>query len=108
VAAYEKAVQTAFSEAESALVQLEADNRRVALLTDGEARAARAYRASRIGYDRGLTDLQTALNIEQQWRATRVQLTAARVQAARRTVQAYKAVGGGWTPEGIPSNAPAR
>lgn len=108
VAAYEKALQTAFGEAEAALVQLDADNRRVVLLTDGEARAQRAYRAARIGYSRGLTDLQTALNIEQQWRATRVQLTAARVQAARRTVQAYKALGGGWTPDAPSSAAQGR
>ncbi len=108
VIAYEKAVQTAFSEAESALVQLDADRRRVTLLSDGEARARRGYEASRIGYDRGLSDLQTALNAEQSWRATRTQLTAAQVQALRRSVQAYKALGGGWAAETIPTQAQAR
>ncbi|HEX4710157.1 efflux transporter outer membrane subunit [Phenylobacterium sp.] len=108
VIAYEKAVQTAFSESEGALVRLEADRRRVALLTEGEARAARGYRASKIGYDRGLTDLQTALSAEQSWRTTRSQLTAAEVQALRRTVQAYKALGGGWPAERFPSQAQAR
>jgi NodT family efflux transporter outer membrane factor (OMF) lipoprotein len=99
VIAYEKSVQTAFSESESALVQLDADKKRVALLADGEARAQRGYNANRIGYQRGLTDLQTALSAEQSWRATRSQLTAAQVQALRRTVQAYKALGGGWPAE---------
>jgi outer membrane protein TolC len=99
VIAYEKSVQTAFSESESALIQLDADKRRVALLTDGEARAARGYNSTRIGYQRGLTDLQTTLGAEQSWRATRSQLTAAQVQALRRTVQAYKALGGGWPAE---------
>jgi outer membrane protein, multidrug efflux system len=89
-------VQTAFQEAESALVTLDADKRRVALLTDGEARSRRAFEASRLGYERGLIDLQTTLNNEQAWRAVRAQLTAAQVQALRRTVQAYKALGGGW------------
>jgi histidine ammonia-lyase len=42
--AYEKAVQTAYGEAENAMVQLAADQRRVALLTDGEARARRVER----------------------------------------------------------------
>jgi NodT family efflux transporter outer membrane factor (OMF) lipoprotein len=102
VVAYEKALQTAFSEAEASLVRLDADRRRVALLSDGEARAARAYEASRIGYARGLTDLQTALSAEQSWRATRTQLTAAQVQAARRTIQAYKAIGGGWSEASTP------
>ena len=96
VTAYEKTVQTAFQEAEGALVNLDAERRRVALLTDGEARAARAYRAARIGYDRGLTDLDSTLSAEQAWRAVRAQLTSAQVQALRRSVQAMKAIGGGW------------
>jgi NodT family efflux transporter outer membrane factor (OMF) lipoprotein len=96
VIAYERAVQTAFGEAEGALVRLDADRRRVALLTDGEARARRAFRAARIGYERGLTDLNTLTSAEQAWRATRTQLTGAQVQSLRRAVQAYRALGGGW------------
>jgi NodT family efflux transporter outer membrane factor (OMF) lipoprotein len=99
VTAYEKAVQTAFQEAEGALVNLDADRRRVTLLTDGEARAHRAYTAARLGYERGLTDLTTTLQAEQSWRSVRTQLTSAEVQALRRSVQAYKAVGGGWPAE---------
>ncbi|ODT86503.1 TolC family protein [Phenylobacterium sp. SCN 70-31] len=97
VIAYEKTVQTAFQEAEAALVGLDADRRRVALLIEGEARARRAYEASRTGYTRGLTDLSTTLSAEQAWRAVRTQLAAAQVQALRRSVQAYKALGGGWS-----------
>jgi multidrug efflux system outer membrane protein len=108
VIAYEKAVQTAFSDSEGALVKLDADRRRVILLTDGEARARRGYNASRIGYDRGLTDVQTVLSAEQSWRATRTQLTSAQVQALRRTVQAYKALGGGWPAEQFPTQSQAR
>lgn len=93
---YEKTVQTAFQEAEGSLVRLDADRSRVALLTDGEVRARRAFEAARTGYERGLTDLTTLLNAEAAWRATRAQLTSAQVQALRRTVQAYKALGGGW------------
>jgi NodT family efflux transporter outer membrane factor (OMF) lipoprotein len=107
VAAYEKTVQTAFSEAEGALVRLDADRRRVTLLTDGEARGRRAYEAARLGYSRGLTDLQTALSAEQSWRATRSQLTTAQVDALRQTIQAYKALGGGWPAETRPSSAQA-
>jgi NodT family efflux transporter outer membrane factor (OMF) lipoprotein len=95
-AAYEKAVQTAFGEAEAALVRLDAAKRRVALLADGEARARRAYEASRTGYDHGLVDLQTTLSSRQSWRLVRAQLTSAEVQALRQTIQAYKAIGGGW------------
>ncbi len=108
VIAYEKTVQTAFAESESAMVQLEADRKRVALLGDGYARAQRGYNSAKLGYDRGLTDLQTTLGAEQSFRATRSQLTAAQVQALRRTVQAYKALGGGWPAEQFPSDKQAR
>ncbi|HEX3699457.1 MAG TPA: TolC family protein [Phenylobacterium sp.] len=104
VIAYEKAVQTAFGEAEGALVRLDADQRRVDLLTDGEARAARAYKAARIGYQLGLTDLQTALSAEQSWRATRTQLTAAQVAGLRQAVAAFKAIGGGWPAASFPTH----
>lgn len=103
---YEKTVQTAYGEAESALVRLEAQRRQVAVLTDGERRAQRAYQAARIRYDRGLDGLEQALSAEQAWRATRAQLTSARVQALRQTVQSYKAVGGGWSdPRALPRTA---
>lgn len=95
-AAYERTVQTAFAEAEGTLVRLGADRRRVKLLTDGEARAERAYKAARQGFTLGLNDLETTLSAEQAWRQTRVQLTSAQVQAVRGAVQAYKAIGGGW------------
>jgi len=105
VIAYEKSVQTAFGEAESALVRLDAANRRVAVLTEGERRAARAYEAARKGYSLGLTDLQTALSAEQSWRATRTQLTTAQVQGLRQAVTAFKALGGGWPAERYPIKA---
>uniref|UniRef100_B0SUR1 RND efflux system, outer membrane lipoprotein, NodT family n=1 Tax=Caulobacter sp. (strain K31) TaxID=366602 RepID=B0SUR1_CAUSK len=101
--AYEKAVQTAYGEAENAMAQLSADQRRVGLLTEGEARARRAYEAGRTGYSLGLTDLTTTLQSEQSWRAARAALTSARTQALLRAVQAYKALGGGWSPEAVPT-----
>ena len=106
--AYEKAVQTAFGEAENSLVLLAADRRRVQLLDAGEDRAERAYEASRKGYVAGVTDLQTTLNNEQAWRSVRTQETAAQVQALRRAVQTYKALGGGWPLQSAPTNQEAR
>lgn len=93
---YERTVQTAYGEAENALVQLDADRRRVALLTEGERRARSAFEAARVRYERGLGDLEALLAAEVSWRQTRVLLTNAQVQAVRRAVQAYQAVGGGW------------
>ena len=101
-------MQTAYGEAENSLVQLAADRRRVQLLDEGEARAERAYKASQRGYVAGLVDLQTTLNNEQAWRSVRSQETAAQVQALRRAVQTYKALGGGWPLASAPTNKEAR
>jgi NodT family efflux transporter outer membrane factor (OMF) lipoprotein len=103
--AYEKTVQTAYGEAENAMVQLAADQNRVALLTAGEARAQRAYAANRKGYTLGLTDLTTTLQAEQTWRATRTALTSAKTEALLQAVKAYKALGGGWSPDAPASQA---
>jgi multidrug efflux system outer membrane protein len=94
--AYEKTVQTAFGEAENALVNLAAGKRASAILADGEARAQRAYDAARTRYAMGLDDLTSVLSAEQAWRTTRTALTSERVQTLRRAVTTYKALGGGW------------
>ncbi|HEY5071696.1 MAG TPA: TolC family protein [Caulobacteraceae bacterium] len=96
VIAYEKIVQTAYGEAEIALGELGADERRVAILEAGEVRARRAYQAARQRYADGLDELTPALSAQQAWRTTRSALTGERVQALRRAVQTYKALGGGW------------
>jgi NodT family efflux transporter outer membrane factor (OMF) lipoprotein len=94
--AYEKTVQTAFGEAENALVNLAAGKRAAAVLANGEARAHAASDASQTRYAMGFDDLTTALDAEQAWRTIRSDLTTERVQALRRAVVAYKALGGGW------------
>lgn len=98
VTAYERAVQTAFSETDQTLVRLAADRNRIAELGTGEAAARRAFAAAEISYRRGITSLADLLEAESAYRAARTTLTAARVQGLRRAVQAFKAVGGGWTP----------
>ena len=105
---YEQTVQKAFGETENALVQYDADQRRVALLAAGERRAAVAYEASRKGYAAGLTDLTTALQAEQSWRSARAALTGAQTQALQRAVQTYKALGGGWSPASVPQKPSAQ
>ena len=95
--AYQKTVQTAYGEAENALVGLSADENRVRMLTAGEAKARAASDATRRGYGAGFTDLTTALSAERTWRTARSALTSAQVAALRRSVQAFKALGGGWT-----------
>jgi multidrug efflux system outer membrane protein len=106
VIAYEKAVQDAYGDAENALVELSADESRIQILEDGEARARRAYDAERIRFSLGVDDITTVLAAEQTWQTDRTLLTAERVQALRRAVQTYKALGGGWNYE--PTKTAAR
>jgi NodT family efflux transporter outer membrane factor (OMF) lipoprotein len=99
VIAYEKSVQTAYSDAEQAFGYYDSDKKRVALLTEAEKNADFAYQAKQTGYARGLNDLQTALTAEANWRQARLALAQAQVSVMQRSVQVFKALGGGWTPE---------
>jgi NodT family efflux transporter outer membrane factor (OMF) lipoprotein len=108
VVAYEQAVQNAYGDAENALVGLSSDERRIKILEDGEARARRAYNDERIRYRAGLDDVTSVLSAEQTWRADRTDLTGERVQALRRAVQTYKALGGGWDSQPIKTAARSR
>jgi outer membrane protein, multidrug efflux system len=107
VLAFERSVQTAFAEADRSIAALEADRRRAAVLEGGEARARASYDATLIQYRRGLTDLQGLLDAEAVWRTARSQTTAARLDALSRSVQLFKALGGGWSADApIPSRTP--
>lgn len=99
VIAYEKSVQTAYADAEQAFGYYDSDKTRVALLLSAEKNANFAYQAKDIGYRRGLNDLQTALTAEANWRQARLSLAQAQVSVMQRSVQVFKAIGGGWTPE---------
>ncbi|HVY33418.1 MAG TPA: TolC family protein, partial [Caulobacteraceae bacterium] len=59
-----------------------------------------AYEAKRIGYQRGLNDLQSTLTAEASWRQARIARASAQTILMRRSVQVFKALGGGWTPTG--------
>jgi NodT family efflux transporter outer membrane factor (OMF) lipoprotein len=98
VIAYEKAVQTAYAEAENALAVVDANKTRVERLTLAESRARFAFDAADKGYRAGLTDLTTLLDAERSWRSARNQADAIRSQALVDSVAAFKALGGGWTP----------
>ena len=99
VIAYEKAVQTAYSDTETAFTYLDSDARRVRMLTEAEARAESAYEKARLGYARGFSDLTTALQAETTWRNVRSQLSSAQITLMERSVQTFKALGGGWSPD---------
>lgn len=100
VAAYEKAVQSAYGDAERGLTTLQSDNERVALLRTATDKSRYAYDAARKGYDLGLTDLTTLVQAEQAWRQTRSTYTSATTSALVDAVSTFKALGGGWPASG--------
>ncbi len=102
---YETAVQTAFAEADRAFVRQRAAQQRAEVLVTGEVRARRALDATQTRYRRGLGDLQTLLDAEAAWRATRSALTKARLDKLLHSVQTFKALGGGWSASASPSRS---
>lgn len=99
VIAYESAVQTAYNDAETAFIYLDSDARRVQMLAEAEKRAKSAYDQAKIGYARGFNDLTATLQAETTWRSIHTELTSAQISLLERSVQVFKALGGGWTPE---------
>jgi NodT family efflux transporter outer membrane factor (OMF) lipoprotein len=107
VISYERAVQTAFGEAENALTRVSAGSRRIGQLERAAARAKTAFDAARRGYAAGLTDLTTLLQAERIWLQNRGALSAARFALLSDTVTAIRALGGGWNPDtGLAPHAP--
>ena len=104
VLAFERSVQTAFSEADQALILLAADRRRVETLAGGVMRARDAYDAAQRRYELGFAGLQEALDGERAWRSARLALIGARLDALQRSVQVFQALGGGWSPPDIDAN----
>lgn len=93
---YEKAVQTAYGEADGVLARLAADAEQFRIISESEIQAETAWRTMEQGVQRGLVDPESARNAYRQLRAAREDMILARLQWLRRTVQAFKALGGGW------------
>jgi NodT family efflux transporter outer membrane factor (OMF) lipoprotein len=96
VLTYEKTVQTAYGEAESALDQTLQDRARISSLVKSESDAHQAFEGARARYIAGVDDATAAFVAERSWRVSHAALTQARTDALRRTVTLFKALGGGW------------
>lgn len=106
---YEKAVQTAYGEADGVLARLAADAEQFQVISESERAAELAYAAMQHGVKAGVVDPESARNAFRQLRSAREDMILARLQWLRRTVQAFKALGGGWDHRNmvkLPSKAP--
>lgn len=88
-----------YGDAEQAFGYYDSDKKRVDMLAQAEKNAAFAYQAKQEGYKRGLNDLNTTLTAEANWRQARLSLAQAQVSLMQRSVQVFKALGGGWAPD---------
>lgn len=93
---YEKSVQTAYAEADSVLARLVSDHRQRDGIAANERDARAYYRTMQRGEAAGVLDPDAAIVARRQWQSADVDLVRARVQVLRRSVQAFKALGGGW------------
>lgn len=97
---YERAVQTAFGEAENALVRLQAARARMRQLERAEERSRTAYDIATRGYRAGLTDLTTLLQTQRSWLQALTARNQGRLALLTGTVTTVRALGGGWSQDG--------
>lgn len=98
-AALEKTVQTALVEADRGFILLDAEDRRGERLREAEDAARRGFEAARRRYDVGLDSIDPVLAAERSWREARSAELDARITRIDRTIQLFKALGGGWSPD---------
>lgn len=98
VADLEKSVQAAFVEADQGFLLLEAETRRADRLRDAADAAQRSFHTARRRYEVGLDSIDGVLITERALRESRSAELDARISRIDRTLQLFKALGGGWSP----------
>ncbi|HET7865008.1 MAG TPA: efflux transporter outer membrane subunit [Burkholderiaceae bacterium] len=110
--AYQAAVLAALKDVEDALAALSGDRDRLVRLQNAAEAAGNAALLARQRYSSGLVDFQTVLETQRTQFSTQEGVVAARADLGTDHVRLYKALGGGWSPEGAEpdervSNRPA-
>ena len=97
---YKAAVLTALKDVEDALVALGGDRERVSHLQLAAAAAGNAALLARQRYSGGVVDFQTVLDTQRTQLTTQESLAKAVADLSADHVRLYKALGGGWQPDG--------
>ncbi len=100
LASYEGAVLQALQDVEDALDSIDATRERETQLAIAEEAARRSLRLADTRYRTGLIDFQSLLDAQRSLLSTQESRLSARAARAAAAVQLYKALGGGWSPEG--------
>jgi outer membrane protein, multidrug efflux system len=97
---YRSVVLIALSDVEDALVALRRDRERLARLKDAADAAANAAELARQQYASGLVDFQTVLLTQRTQLGAQDDVASASADVSSDHVRLYKALGGGWSPDG--------
>jgi NodT family efflux transporter outer membrane factor (OMF) lipoprotein len=103
---YRAAVLTALEDVENALTALAATRREVIAWTEANAAAQNALLLARHRYQAGLIDFGTLLDAQRSALSTDNSRASAETDLGLNLVRLYKALGGGWSEDGLPA-APA-
>lgn len=94
---YESTVLSALSEVENALVSVQRNTERLAILDAAVTAAREAERLAELQYQAGQADLLTVLEAQRTLLSVEQQQVTANADRATAHIQLYKALGGGWT-----------
>lgn len=95
---YQATVLTALKDVEDALVALQGDRQRLALLQVAADAAGNADLLARQRYASGLIDFRTVLETQRSLLSTQDSVESTRASLSADHVRLYKALGGGWSP----------
>lgn len=98
---YESTLRTAVEEVENALTALVQEAHKQESLAKALKSAESATRLALQGYESGISDFQKVLDTQQALISFKDSLAQSRGQASLNLIVAYKALGGGWTHEGL-------
>lgn len=96
--AYESAVLSALSDVENALVSVQRNAERLAILQKAASSARESESLASLQYQAGQTDLLTVLDAQRTLLSVEEQVVSTNADELTAHIQLYKALGGGWTP----------
>ena len=99
---YESTLRTAVREVENALTRVLKENEKQKTLTRAVASARAAAALALQGYESGISDFQSVLETQQSLTSLEDRLSQSRGLSAQNIITLYKALGGGWSPKGLP------
>jgi outer membrane protein TolC len=98
--AYQATILTALKDVEDALVALRGDRERLLRLQNAAEAAGNAALMARQRYSSGLVDFQVVLETQRTQLITQESVASAHANLSADLVRLYKALGGGWRPDG--------